>query len=427
MYKKYYEENINSIDWKRGVNLHSIYVPNEIGKLKKVMLHRPGNELLNMTPSALGDLLFDDIPFLKTAQEEHDNFANVLKNEDIEVVYLENLVAEILDKKPEVREIFIKQLLEDANIQSTKRNDAVKEYLESIKDSKELVDKVMAGVSLKELDLNESDFIKACNSDNFDMALMPMPNLYFTRDPFANVGTGVIINRMKNLVRQRETIFGDILFTYGDGYKDVDKLYSRYEEYSIEGGDVLIINEHTLAIGISQRTDAEAIEKLAQNIFFHSESKIDTILAIDIPKIRAFMHLDTVFTQIDYDKFTVHPGIFRTLRVFELTKGNAEDEIKSVEMHDSLDHILSKYLDRKIELILCGGGDRLVSEREQWNDGSNTLCIAPGTVVVYERNTVTNDILEEKGIKVLKIKDSEISRGRGGPRCMSMPFLREDI
>lgn len=407
--------------------MHSIYVPNEIGKLKKVMLHRPGNELLNMTPSALGELLFDDIPFLKTAQEEHDNFANVLKNEGVEVLYLENLVADILGKKPEIKEGFIEQLLEDSNIRNSVKADALKEYLTSIKDPKEFVDKVMAGVSLKEIDLKESDFIKAHSGASFDMALMPMPNLYFTRDPFANVGTGVIINKMKNHVRQRETIFADILFNHSDEYKNVDKLYSRYNEFSIEGGDILILNETTLAIGISQRTDAEAIEKLAENIFFHSESKIEKILAIDIPKIRAFMHLDTVFTQIDYDKFTVHPGIFQTLRVFELSKGNSQGEIKSVEMNDNLENILSKYLDRKIELILCGGGDKLISEREQWNDGSNTLCIAPGTVVVYERNTVTNEILREKGIRVLEIKDSELSRGRGGPRCMSMPFVREDI
>ena len=232
---------------------------------------------------------------------------------------------------------------------------------------------------------------------------------------------------MRNLVRQRETIFADILFNYGDEYKDVDKLYSRYDEFSIEGGDVLNLNETTLAIGISQRTDPEAIEKLACNIFYNSNSKIEKILAIDIPKIRAFMHLDTVFTQIDYDKFTVHPGILKTLRVFELTRGSAKGEIKSVEMYDNLEHILSKYLDRNVELIYCGGGDKLASEREQWNDGSNTLCIAPGTVVVYERNTVTNKILRDKGIKVLEIRDSELSRGRGGPRCMSMPFVREDI
>ncbi|WP_300410253.1 arginine deiminase [Lagierella sp.] len=407
--------------------MHSIYVPNEIGKLKKVLLHRPGEELLNMTPSTLGDLLFDDIPFLERAQEEHDGFANVLKNEGVEVLYIESLIADILKAKPEAREKFIEQVLEDSQISCKYKEEAVREYLNAIEDSKKLVDKVIAGVRCSELDLKQSDFIKSYNGKGFEMALLPMPNLYFTRDPFAHAGTGVIINRMRNLVRQRETVFADILFNYSDEYKDVDKLYSRYDEFSIEGGDVLNLNETTLAVGISQRTDPEAIEKLAQNIFYNSSSKIEKILAIDIPKIRAFMHLDTVFTQIDYDKFTVHPGILKTLRVFELTKGKGNGDIKSVEMYDNLEHILSKYLDRDVELIYCGGGDKLVSEREQWNDGSNTLCIAPGTVVVYERNTVTNKILRDKGIKVLEIRDSELSRGRGGPRCMSMPFVREDI
>ncbi|MDO5018785.1 MAG: arginine deiminase [Lagierella massiliensis] len=405
----------------------SIYVPNEIGKLKKVLLHRPGKELLNMTPDTLSSLLFDDIPFLEIAQKEHDGFANVLKNEGVEVVYIENLIAELLRDKPELRKDFLDQLMKDAQIDSQIRVDAVREFLDAIEDPKELVDKVIAGVSYDELDLKRSDFIKSYMGDSYEMVLQPMPNLYFTRDPFASAGTGVIINRMRNLVRQRETIFADMLFSHSEEYKDVDRLYSRYEDFSIEGGDILNINDTTLAVGISQRTDAEAIEKLAQNIFFESESKINKVLAFDIPKIRAFMHLDTVFTQIDYDKFTVHPGILETLRVFELTKGNSKGEIKSVEMYDSLENILSKYLDTEVELIHCGGNNRLVSEREQWNDGSNTLCIAPGTIVVYSRNTVTNKILKDKGLKVLEIVDSELSRGRGGPRCMSMPLLREDI
>ena len=169
--------------------MHSIYVPNEIGKLKKVLLHRPGDELLNMTPSTLGDLLFDDIPFLERAQKEHDGFANVLKGEGVEVLYIESLIADILEEKPEVKEKFIDQLLLDSQINCKAKAEAVKEFLNSIKDSKELVDKVIAGVRTSELDLKQSDFIKSYNGKAFEMALLPMPNLYFTRDPFANAGT----------------------------------------------------------------------------------------------------------------------------------------------------------------------------------------------------------------------------------------------
>ena len=156
--------------------------------------------------------------------------------------------------------------------------------------------------------------------------------------------------------------------------------------------------------------------------------KIDTILAFNIPNSRAFMHLDTVFTQIDYDKFTYHPGIMDTLQVFEITEGDipdSDEDLNVKEINDSLENILSHYLERKITLIPCAGGDKIASEREQWNDGSNTLCIAPGVVIVYDRNEETNKVLKEHGIKVLEMPSAELSRGRGGPRCMSMPLERE--
>ncbi|MEG2673445.1 MAG: arginine deiminase family protein, partial [Ruthenibacterium sp.] len=166
-----------------------------------------------------------------------------------------------------------------------------------------------------------------------------------------------------------------------------------------------------------------AIDAIAKNIF-ESDSPINTILAFNIPNNRAMMHLDTVFTQIDTDKFTVHPGILGPLTVFEITPSG--DGIKVVEIKDTLEKILEKYVGMPVDVIPCGGGDRIAAEREQWNDGSNTLCIAPGTIVVYERNDVTNALLEEKGLNVIKVPSAELSRGRGGPRCMSMPIIRED-
>ena len=407
--------------------MNTINVKNEIGKLRKVLIHRPGEELLNMTPGKLGDLLFDDIPYLERAREEHDAFANVLKEQGAEVVYLEELMAELLEKKPETKEIFINQFLKDSGINSDYYLDALKEYFNSFDDMKSLVDKTMAGVNYNELDIRKSKFIQAYSKGHSDMLLLPMPNLYFQRDPFSSVGNGVAINKMYSFIRQRETIYAHMIFNYSDEYKEVAKLYDRNLDFSIEGGDILNINKNILAVGISQRTQPEAIEQLAKNIFFHSDSEIDMVVAIDIPKIRAFMHLDTVFTQIDYDKFTVHPGILKTLRVFELHKGDSKGKIKVNETHGSLAEILSKYLDRKVDLIYCGGGDKMTSEREQWNDGSNTLCISPGNVIVYERNIITNQLLKDKGINIFEIRDSEISRGRGGPRCMSMPLLRDDI
>jgi arginine deiminase len=198
----------------------------------------------------------------------------------------------------------------------------------------------------------------------------------------------------------------------------------RTTRYPSEGGDFLVLNDETLAIGISKRTDPRAIESLARELFDENTS-FKTILAFNIPKTRAFMHLDTVFTQIDYDKFTIHPGIMKELTIFEVVKN--DNDISVSKVVTTLEDILEKHLKRKITLINCGGNDLITSGREQWNDGANTLAIAPGVVIVYERNHVTNEMLRMQGIKVLEIPSSELSRGRGGPRCMSMPLYREKI
>ena len=192
----------------------------------------------------------------------------------------------------------------------------------------------------------------------------------------------------------------------------------------IEGGDILNINDKVLAIGISQRTEPDAIDAIAKNIFNDPTSPIETILAFNIPNSRAFMHLDTVFTQIDVDKFTIHPGIMGPLTVFEITA--AGEGIKVKEVNGTLESILETYVGHPVELIPCGGGDRIAAEREQWNDGSNTLCIAPGKIVVYERNDVTNKVLRDKGLDLIIVPSAELSRGRGGPRCMSMPLIRAE-
>ena len=403
-----------------GVNVKS-----EIKPLKKVLLHRPGKELLNLTPNTLEELLFDDIPFLKVAQEEHDAFAQILRDNGVEVVYLEDLMAEVLDQKPELREQFLKQFIEEAGIRTDRYQKIIFDYLnDNYKDNKDLVMKTMEGINLTELHTDKSNSLVDLVSEASKMVVAPMPNLYFTRDPFAMIGNGVSINRMYSVTRNRETIYGEYIFKYHPDFEGTPEYYSRYNTFHIEGGDILNINDKVLAIGISQRTEPDAIDAIAKNIF-ESDSPIKTILAFNIPNSRAFMHLDTVFTQIDYDKFTVHPGILGPLTVFEITPDD-NGGIKVKEMHDTLEDILEAYIGNPVELIPCGGGDRIAAEREQWNDGSNTLCIAPGTIVVYERNDVTNAVLKEKGLNVLEMPSAELSRGRGGPRCMSMPIWRED-
>ena len=411
-----------------------INVKSEIGTLKKVLLHRPGNELLNLTPDTLSRLLFDDIPFLPEAQKEHDEFAHILKENGIEVVYLEDLMAEVLELGDDIENKFIRQFIFEAGIRTPKYKELVFDYLKSFVNKKELVLKTMEGIKIEEIPRKKREVEKSLVdlvSDESEFLADPMPNLYFTRDPFASAGNGVILNKMYSVTRNRETIYAEYIFNYHPEYKGkINKYYDRYLPYHIEGGDVLNLSNHVLAVGISQRTESGAIDELAKNMFRNPDCEIDTILAFNIPESRAFMHLDTVFTQIDYDKFTFHPGIMDTLEVFEITEGDipdSDEDLNVKKVEGSLEEILERYLGRKVTLIPCAGGERISSEREQWNDGTNTLCIAPGVVVVYDRNNITNNILREHGIKVLEMSSAELSRGRGGPRCMSMPLVRENL
>lgn len=402
-----------------------IKVTSEIKPLKKVLLHRPGSELENLTPEYLDRLLFDDIPYLEIAQQEHDAFAQTLRENGVEVVYLHELVAEVIEDN-EIREKFIRQFIDESDIKSKEVQGLVYDFLNSIEDNETLIRKTMAGINKNELPKLSKKTLADYVEENYPFVSDPMPNLYFTRDPFASIGNSISLNKMYSVTRNRETIYSDYIFKYHPDYSDTQRLYNRDFEDHIEGGDILNLTEKALAIGISQRTEPKAIERIAKRIFFETEgNKIETVLAFKIPTSRAYMHLDTVFTQVDTDKFTIHPQIQGPLKIFEITKGENGD-LNLVEEEMTLQEILSKHLECDVKLIQCGGGDYVISQREQWNDGSNTLCIKPGEVVVYSRNYVTNEVLQQNGIKVHIVPSSELSRGRGGPRCMSMPLEREE-
>ena len=295
---------------------HPIHVFSEIGKLKKVMLHRPGKEIENLVPDSLERLLFDDIPFLEDAQKEHDDFAQALRDEGVEVLYLETLAAESLVNQ-EVREQFIDEYLEEANIRGRATKKAIRSLLLNIKDNKELIEKTMAGVQkaeLPEVPATEKGLTDLVES-NYPFAIDPMPNLYFTRDPFATIGNAVSLNHMYSETRNRETIYGKYIFSHHPVYGGkVPLVYDRNETTRIEGGDELILSRDVLAVGISQRTDAASIEKLLVNIF-EKNIGFKKVLAFEFANSRKFMHLDTVFTMVDYDKFTIHPEIESGLRV----------------------------------------------------------------------------------------------------------------
>ena len=411
------------IETRLKTGLHNT---SEIGRLRRVMLHRPGKELENLMPEYLERLLFDDIPYLKVAQAEHDAFADCLRDNGAEVVYLRDLVAETI-AEPEVRQELVEQFLDEAEITGHRIREILRDYF-AIMSGEHLVDAMMAGVRKSDVRGFEtgklSDYL-SFRSDDYPFIIDPMPNLYFTRDPFATIGTGVSLHRMHTVTRNRETLFGKFIFQYHPLYKDAPKWYDRGESSSLEGGDILILSPEVIAVGISQRTEEDSIDKFAHTVLSISRT-FKKILAFDIPKTRSFMHLDTVFTMVDRDKFTVHPNILHEITVFvmELVDGRVHIQEEQGRLEDILkDHL---GLDQAT-LIKCGSDSPIDAAREQWSDGSNTLAIAPGEVVVYERNYVTNRILEDNGITVHTIPCSELSRGRGGPRCMSMPFVRDDV
>ncbi len=398
----------------------------ESGRLKKVMLHRPGKELENLMPEYLERLLFDDIPYLKVAQAEHDAFAQCLRDNGAEVVYLRDLVEETL-AEPDVRRELTEQFLDEAGLENHRIREILQDYFAEM-DNGALVDTMMAGVRKSDIRGFETgklaDYL-SFRSDEYPFLIDPMPNLYFTRDPFATIGTGVSLHRMHTVTRNRETLFGKFIFQYHPVYKDAPKWYDRGETSSLEGGDILILSPEVLAVGISQRTEEDSIDKFAHTVLSISKT-FKKILAFNIPKSRSFMHLDTVFTMVDRDKFTVHPNILSEITVYVMELVDGKVHIR--EEQGRLEDILRKHLDlEQVTLIKCGSDSPIDAAREQWSDGSNTLAIAPGEVVVYERNYVTNRILEDNGITVHTIPCSELSRGRGGPRCMSMPFVREDM
>jgi len=290
-----------------------------------------------------------------------------------------------------------------------------------------MVSAMMAGIrkdQLKGSGGRLGDYLSAVEND-YPFAVDPMPNLYFTRDPFATIGTGVSIHKMHTATRNRETLFGKFIFEHHPDYKNAPRWYDRGQVTSLEGGDILVLSPEVLAVGISQRTREDSIDALAETVLTLSKT-FKKVLAFNIPKTRSFMHLDTVFTMVDRDKFTVHPNILASMTVFVMEL----DENRKMKIHQEdgrLEDILKEHLHLdRVTLIPCGRGSTIDAAREQWSDGSNTLAIGPGEVVVYSRNHVTNRSLEEAGIRIHVIPSAELSRGRGGPRCMSMPLWRED-
>ncbi|MFZ7121992.1 MAG: arginine deiminase [Eubacteriaceae bacterium] len=401
-------------------------IESEIGRLTHVLLHRPAIELERITPEYLQEVLFEDIPWLKKMQEEHDNFSKQLSTRGVEVFYVEKLLIDIL-KKEEVKKDVINESIKLFFRCNEHIKEGMYEYLCN-KSPAQISGYFIGGICKEDIVTLErkkvlSDYIE----DGEYFYLNPLPNLYFMRDPATVIGNRLIINSMSNNIRKRESFIIKMIYKHHELFS-LYKKESYYEEntnYSIEGGDILILNKEVIAIGCSQRTSIPGIELLCKNLFKNNLS-VKEILVIQIPKVRAFMHLDTVFTMVDYDKFTIFPGIIDKVNVIRISRGKDNNMI--FEREKDLVTTLKKSLKiRIINLIETGGGNEIIAAREQWNDSTNTLAISPGEVITYSRNEASNKILRKNNISVIEIDASELVRGRGGPRCMSMPLRREDL
>ena len=397
----------------------------EVGRLKTVLLHQIGSEVEGLVPNNFSRLLFDDIPYLKVAREEHQAFARLLRENGVEVLYYVDELTRALEDRT-VRSRFLRDLIAESHVSSQTLEEALAEYLGAMP-AEQMVRKVISGVRRRDLPDFKSPHFADYISASTPFLLDPMPNLYFTRDPGACVGDGISIHHMHTQTRRRESLLLEYIFRENWNKQDpgARQWYDYNDPFSIEGGDILVLNRETVAVGLSQRTSAIAIELFARKLLM--DSPFRHVVVFEIPKTRAFMHLDTVFTMVDQDKFMVHPEIEAPLRVFKMVP-ERDGEVHFSAMTGTLDEVLKDVLRiGAVDLIRCGGDDPVAAQREQWNDGSNTLALAPGVVVTYERNYITNENLARHGVRVLTIPSAELSRGRGGPRCMSCPVERADL
>ena len=402
-------------------------VDSEIGKLRQVILHRPGNEMLRLTPQNKDHLLFDDVLWLERAQEEHDQFAQVLTDRDIEVLYLSDLLAETL-KVPEAREYVLDRVVNE-NTNGPSAAEPLRTLAQGLSGA-DLAEVLIAGITKAELLGRTSctDSLVLASMDDDDLLLPPLPNHLFTRDTSCWIYNGVSINSMMMPARQRETINYEAIYRWHPLFAGPDfPVWSEGTQAgpaAVEGGDVQIIGNGAVLVGVSERTTAQGIERLASRLF--AGGNVNRIIAVEMSRTRAQMHLDTVMTMVDVGTFTVYGGLGMlpslTMRPdgdkrISVTRNAPEDMYRVIAQALGVDELN----------VLITPQDSMAAAREQWDDGSNSLAIAPGVVITYERNVNTNEYLTSHGIEVLTIPGSEVGRGRGGPHCMSCPTLRDPL
>ena len=390
----------------------------EVGPLHKVLLHRPGDELRRLTPSNSDQLLFDALPWVSRAQEEHDAFAEVLRSRGVEVLLLDELLVETLSD-PRARTAAMISGVDERRL-GTEVSDSLRSHLSSA-DEKTLAEILIAGMTFEELPASERSSLVRRMHHPHDFVIDPLPNALFTRDSSVWIGDRVALASLAMPARRRESALTDLIYAYHPMFSRSARVYGAHSA-PIEGGDVLVLAPGVVAVGVGERTTPAGAEALARSMF--ADGLAHAVLVVPIAQARASMHLDTVCTMVDRDAIVMYPAIQHsstayTLRPLDgdLAISGPEPFLEAAAKAMGIDHLR----------VIDTGLDPVTAEREQWEDGNNTLALAPGVVVAYERNAETNARLEDAGIEVIRISGSELGTGRGGPRCMSCPIVRETV